>query len=141
MKEVKDTKRATVQVGFDGRVHKRFLGPFAERRFENEVRILKYLEQANCSFVPRLLQEDPEQLYIVTSNCGNIANKLSEERAKEIFKELESFGVQHGDPFPRNITYSPHLGRFCMIDFEFATIMETGVGLTIEDLEAMKGSQ
>ena len=64
---------------------------------------------------------------------------LAEREAVDaaLFLELESFGVRHGDPFPRNITYSPHLGRFCVIDFEFATLLDSGEGLTIEDLERM----
>jgi hypothetical protein len=37
---------------------------------------------------------------------------------------LEAFGVRHEDRFLRNITYSPQLGRFCLIDFEFATILD-----------------
>jgi len=84
------------------------------------------------------MQEDPEHLYLVTSNCGAIVDSISDEKAMKLFKELEDYGVIHGDPFPRNITYSPHLGRFCIIDFEFATIKDTGEGLTIEDLERME---
>ncbi len=138
MRELKDTKRATVHIGFDGRVHKRFQGPSAQLRYENEVRILRYLEHHACPFVPRVMQEDPEHLYLVTSNCGAIVDSISDEKAMKLFKELEDYGVIHGDPFPRNITYSPHLGRFCIIDFEFATIKDTGEGLTIEDLERME---
>ena len=41
---VKDTQRATVQVGFDGSVKKTFHGPSARERFTNEVRILRHLE-------------------------------------------------------------------------------------------------
>jgi tRNA A-37 threonylcarbamoyl transferase component Bud32 len=51
---------------------------------------------------------------------------------------LENYGVRHGDPFVRNVTYNTQLGRFCIIDFEFATILETGEGLTIEDLEKLE---
>ena len=135
MKEVKDTKRATVHVGFDGRVHKRFLGPFARDRFENEVRVLRYLEDKDCGFVPRILEQDPEHLYLVTSNCGAIVQKLSAEKLQKVFHELEKFGVIRGDPYARNVTYNTQMGRFCIIDFEFATIVETGEGLTIQDLE------
>jgi hypothetical protein len=36
---------------------------------------------------------------------------------------LEKFGVRHDDADPRNITYRFSDGRFCLIDFEFATIL------------------
>lgn len=141
MKEVKETKRASVHVGFDGKVHKRFLGPFAKERFENEVRVLRYLEEKDCPFVPRLIEEEPESLYLVTTNCGAIVQKISGERLRKLFSELEQFGVKHGDPYARNVTYNNHMGRFCIIDFEFATITETGEGLTIEDLEKRAKSE
>ena len=44
MQEVKDTVRALVRIGYDGRVHKTFRGHQARERFENEVRVLKHLE-------------------------------------------------------------------------------------------------
>ena len=44
MNEVKDTLRAKVRIGYDGRVHKTFRGPKAEERFANEVRVLRHLE-------------------------------------------------------------------------------------------------
>ncbi len=141
MREVKDTKRATVHVGYDGRVHKRFLGPFAERRFNNEVKILQFLGEKECPFVPRVLHADAEELYLVTSNCGTIVDKISDDRLKTLFEELEGFGVRHGDPFARNVTYNPRLGRFCIIDFEFATNLETGEGLTTDELEALQKDQ
>src|SRR5688572_13950618 len=45
MQQVKDTLRATVRMGYDGRVHKTFRGPDAEKRFATEVKVLKYLEE------------------------------------------------------------------------------------------------
>lgn len=138
MHEVKDTKRATVRVGYDGRVHKRYLGPGKEKRYKNEVNILKYLEKKKCDFVPRLLEEYPEELYIITTNCGSVVGKISHERKDELFQALEQYGVEHGDPFARNITYDAHNGRFCVIDFEFATNLETGEGLTLEDIRKTK---
>ncbi len=135
MRPIKETKRASVHVGYDGRVHKRFLGPFAVQRYQNEVRVLRYLETKGCPFVPRLLVESPKDLRIVTSNCGFIINSISNHRLKSLFAELETYGVRHGDSSARNVTYNSHLGRFCIIDFEFATILETGEGLTIADLE------
>lgn len=135
MREIKDTKQASVHIGYDGRVHKRYHGPKAQERFENEVRVLRYLEEKGCNFVPVLLESQPEQLYIVTTNCGSVVERISEDRMKELFRELESYGVRHEDPFSRNVTYNARLGRFCLIDFELATIIETGEGLTLDELK------
>jgi tRNA A-37 threonylcarbamoyl transferase component Bud32 len=120
---VKDTLRAAVRIGYDGRVHKTFRGPRAEERFTNEVRVLRYLEEKGCTFVPRLLEADPKELRIVTTSCGNRVEHLDEERAREIFAELLPFGVRHDDAEVRNVTYRQSDGRFCLIDFEFATIL------------------
>ncbi|MBC2607582.1 serine/threonine protein phosphatase [Pelagicoccus albus] len=139
MQEIKDTQRAEVRIGFDGRVHKKYKGLLSKERFENEVRVLRYLETRGCEFVPKLLEEYPDRLYIVTSNCGNIVQKISSEKERMLFEELETYGVRHGDAFTRNVTYNPHLGRFCLIDFEFATLIETGEGLTIDDAELARG--
>src|SRR5438132_11851865 len=84
MNVVKDTLRATVRVGFDGRVHKTFRGPKAEERFTAEVRVLRYLEARGCPFVPRLLESYPDQLRIVTTNCGSRVEHLDEERTREL---------------------------------------------------------
>ncbi len=124
MHEIKDTQRALVRIGYDGRVHKTFRGPYAAERFRNEIQILKYLERKKCDFVPRLLESDESKLYMVTTNCGSRVERMGEERVKKIFAELEEFGVCHDDPFLRNITYRPSDGRFCVIDFEFASITD-----------------
>jgi hypothetical protein len=123
MHQVKDTLRAAVRIGYDGRVHKTFRGPKAEERFANEVRVLRHLERQACPFVPRLLEADPERLKIVTTSCGSRVEHLDEERVKELFAELSQYGVQHDDPEMRNVTYRQSDGRFCLIDFEFATIL------------------
>jgi tRNA A-37 threonylcarbamoyl transferase component Bud32 len=123
MLQVKDTLRATVNLSFDGRVYKAYHGPDAAVRFANEVRILRHLETRGCGFVPRLLEADPQQLRIITTNCGNRVEHLDAERLRELFAELEPFGVRHNDPDIRNVTYRQSDGRFCIIDFEFATIL------------------
>ena len=123
MTVVKDTLRATVRVGYDGRVYKTFRGPNAEERFSNEVRVLEHLEARGCTFVPRLLEKHPDELKIVTSSCGNRVDHLDAERTKELFDELLPFGVRHDDAEVRNVTYRHSDGRFCLIDFEFATIL------------------
>ncbi len=123
MLKVKDTLRATVHLSFDGRVFKAYHGPNARERFGNETRVLKYLEQRGCNFVPRLLEADEKNLRIVTTNCGTRVEHIDDARAKKLFAELENFGVHHDDADPRNITYRFADGRFCLIDFEFATIL------------------
>lgn len=123
MFEAKNTQRAVVRIGYDGRVHKEFRGPQAKERFDNEVHILKYLEARKCDFVPRVLESDPDTLTMVTTNCGARVEHMSEQRMHEIFAELETYGVRHDDPFLRNITYRASDGRFCVIDFEFAEIV------------------
>ena len=120
---VKDTLRAAVRVGYDGRVYKQFRGPKAEERFANEVKVLRYLEARACPFVPRLLEAEEAELRIVTSNCGSRVDHLDEARTRELFAELERFGVRHDDAEMRNVTYRVQDGRFCLIDFEFATIL------------------
>jgi tRNA A-37 threonylcarbamoyl transferase component Bud32 len=123
MHEVKDTARALVRIAYDGRVHKTFRGPKAEERFANEVRVLRHLEEQGCSFVPRLLEVHPDQLRIVTTNCGGRVQHLDHARERELFAELLEYGVRHDDAEARNVTYRPSDGRFCLIDFEFATIL------------------
>jgi tRNA A-37 threonylcarbamoyl transferase component Bud32 len=124
MHEMKDTARALVRIGFDGRVHKTFRGHQALERFNHEVRVLKHLEAKGCNFVPRLLEVDPAQLKIITTNCGTRVEHMNPERQAEIFAELEPFGVRHEDRELRNLTYRVADGRFCIIDFEFATLLD-----------------
>jgi len=123
MLQVKDTLRATVHLSFDGRVYKTYHGPDAEKRFANEVKILRHLEARGCGFVPRLLEADPKRLRIITTNCGSRLEHLDADRARTLFAELEPFGVRHDDPDMRNVTYRQSDGRFCVIDFEFATML------------------
>jgi tRNA A-37 threonylcarbamoyl transferase component Bud32 len=123
MLKVKDTLRATVNLTFDGRVIKNYHGPDAHKRFTNEVRILRHLAAHGCNFVPRLLDADEKKLRIITNNCGTRVEHLDPERQQELFAELEKFGVRHDDADLRNVTYRQSDGRFCLIDFEFATLL------------------
>lgn len=114
-----------MHVGFDGRVHKTFRGTNAQKRFETEVAVLQHLKARACEYVPRLLESDPATLTIVTSNCGQRATSISDRKANELFAALEKdYGVRHEDAFPRNITYRSQDGRFCLIDFEFASLVD-----------------
>ncbi|NJK91804.1 MAG: serine/threonine protein phosphatase [Blastochloris sp.] len=124
MQIAKDTRRALVRIGFDGRVSKIFRGHQAKERFENEVLVLRYLEKQGCPFVPKVLESDPDQLLLVTSNGGTRVDHLSAERMAELFQELETYGVRHEDRAMRNITYHSREGRFFIIDFEFARILD-----------------
>jgi len=123
MLQVKDTLRSTVQVSFDGRVFKTYHGRDATERFEREMRVLRYLEARGCGFVPRLLEADPEKVRIITTNCGTRVQHLDEARSRELFAELKAYGVEHGDADIRNVTYRQSDGRFCVVDFELATIL------------------
>lgn len=126
MRDAKDTLYAKVHITFDGSVYKTYRGPMRRERFDNEVRVLKFLEAKGCDFVPRLLKSDETALQIVTTNVGTIVNRMSDEKRLKLFEELADYGVQHDDAEVRNVTYNPNLGRFCVIDFEFATILEPG---------------
>src|ERR1051326_179021 len=128
MHEMKDTARALVRIGYDGRVHKNFRGHQARERFNHEVRVLRHLEDRGCTFVPRLLEVEPENLKIVTTNCGRRVDQLNPERQKELFIELERVGGRHQDQELRNTTYRTSDGRFCIIDFEFATLLDAEGG-------------
>ncbi len=123
MLKVKDTLRATVHLTFDGRAIKAYHGADAQTRFENEVKVLRHLEARGCDFVPKLLEADASRLRIITSNCGSRVQHIDPARVTEVFAELKPFGVQHDDADQRNLTYRPSDGRFCIIDFEFATIL------------------
>lgn len=132
MQQVKDTGRALVRIGYDGRVHKTFRGHLAKERFEHEVRVLRHLEARGCNFVPRILEVDPANLKIITTHCGGRVDQLNEERQKALFGELEQYGVRHEDRELRNITYRISDGRFCIIDFEFATLLEGGENASLK---------
>ena len=126
MLQVKDTLRSTVHLSFDGRVCKTYHGPDARQRFAQEVKILRQLEARGCNFVPKLLEADSDKLRIITTNCGSRVEHLDAERTRALFAELEPFGVRHDDPDMRNVTYRQKDGRFCIIDFEFATLLPGG---------------
>jgi serine/threonine protein phosphatase PrpC len=140
MLTVKDTQRATVQVGFDGSVRKAFHGPKAQERFTNEVRVLRHLEQSGCGFVPRVISADPEKLVLVTTNCGSRVDRLDAARCQELFAELEEYGVRHDDAELRNVTYRQSDGRFCLIDFEFATLLDPKAGQELHPCQSTQAT-
>lgn len=141
MKELKDGIRSKVHLDFRGHVHKQFRGTDAEKRFANEVAVLKALEDRGAPNVPRLLRYDPDTVTLVTSNCGSPAPLITAEKARALFKELEDlYGIRHDDPEPRNVTYSPHLGRFCLIDFELSEILPAPEGVRTERTNVLRAA-
>ena len=125
MRDLKDGIRAHVRLDGLNRVHKRFRGTDADKRYATEVMVLKVLGERGCEYVPKLLEEHPEELYFVSTSVGKPADTISKERSDQLFAELErDYGVKHLDPEPRNITYDMHKGRFCIIDFELAEVLE-----------------
>ncbi|MGD1978424.1 MAG: protein phosphatase 2C domain-containing protein [Akkermansiaceae bacterium] len=132
MKELKDGIRSSVHLDFRGHVHKTFRGTDADKRFANEVTVLKALEDRGAPNVPRLLGHDPLTLTIITTSCGAPAPLVTREKARALFQELEDlYGVRHDDPEPRNVTYSPQLGRFCLIDFELSQLLPAPSGIRV----------
>jgi len=124
MKELKDGLRAHVRLDWMNRVHKRFRGTDSDKRYATEIKVLKELEKRGCPNVPKVIEEHPEENYFVSSSCGKPAPNISNRRAAELFAELENkYGIRHLDAAPRNITYDPIAGRFCIIDFELAEIL------------------
>ena len=121
---IKDGIRSHVRIDFYGNVHKRLRGTGAAERYATEVAVLKELERRGCTYVPKVLEEHPDEHYFVSTNCGKPAPQISKEKADKLFADLErDYGIRHLDAEPRNITYSDKLGRFCIIDFELAEIL------------------
>ncbi len=123
MISLKQTQRSIVKLAFDGKIHKRYLGALAFERLANEVRVLQHLEASDCSFVPRVVSYSLESMSVVMTNCGQPVQLLSDEKVAELFATLTQYGVEHEDASLRNVTYRATDGRFCLIDFEFATII------------------
>jgi len=113
-----------VRIAYDGTVYKSFRGHQADLRFKNEAEVLQYLEKRGCPFVPKVIRCEEEELLLVTTNCGQRVERVGKEKMDALHEELRGYGVEHGDWDKRNITYSQKLGRFCVIDFEFATILD-----------------
>ena len=55
MRDLKDGIRAHVRLDWMGRVHKRFRGTDADKRYATEVEVLKVLEERGCEYVPKVL--------------------------------------------------------------------------------------
>lgn len=58
------------------------------------------------------------------SNCGQPVDTMTQPKMDALFDELEGFGVRHADQATRNVTYDARRGRLCVIDFEFADLVD-----------------
>ena len=106
MQEMKDTARATVRIGFDGRVHKTFRGHMAKRAVRpRSARAALPRSNAAARSCPACSKWNRSNFEIVTTNCGGRVDQLNPERQIALFAELEKFGVRHEDRGLRNITY------------------------------------
>lgn len=124
MLKLKDTERSQVSMTFDGCVVKQYRGHLQRQRMENEIRVLEHLKRVACPFVPRLVSFDRSVLQIVVTACGVAATHVSPAKLAQLFQELREYGVEHEDAELRNITYDARAGQFCVIDFEFARIID-----------------
>lgn len=141
MKELKDGIRSLVRIDFRGHVHKQFRGTDADKRFANEVAVLKALEDRGASNVPQLVSHDHETLTLVTTNCGSPAPLITEKKAHALFQELEEkYGIKHDDPEPRNVTYSQRQGCFCLIDFELSEILPTPTAIAEQKTDVLRAT-
>lgn len=139
MRELKDGIRSKVKLDFQGRVHKWFRGTDADKRYANEVLVLKVLAERGCSYVPQLLEEHPDELYFVSTNCGALAEGISRKKADALFAELEEdYGIRHDDAEPRNVTYNAKTGRFNLIDFELSTVLDPSEGTGPKDSDIVR---
>ncbi|MFO1063864.1 MAG: hypothetical protein U0892_08385 [Pirellulales bacterium] len=124
MIDVKHTERSHVRISFGGTVHKSYFGAGARERMENEIKVLEYLTQRRCPFVPRLVDVDRRELTIEMTQCGYPVQQIGDEKLSDLFEELMQFGVDHKDRHVRNVTYHSATGWFFIVDFEFADICE-----------------
>ena len=134
---IKDTERSCVLKSYDGFVHKRYRGTHSLQRLENEVRVLEHLRYVGCAFVPRLIDVDRSNLTIIQSDCGVAVQQLVAWRLEQLFNSLLAFGVSHRDCELRNVTYRAVDGRFCIVDFELATIQESALSHQIDAIQSL----
>lgn len=123
MVKLSDSFRNIIRLTHDGRVIKKYYGPDGPLRFENEIKILRFLESKGCDFVPTLIEVDSNNFLITINNCGVRARGLTPELVKQLFSELEKYGVRHDDQDIRNIVYNREKNKHYIIDFELATII------------------
>jgi len=92
-------------------VIKEFKGHKSQTRFQNEVDILKFLNEKNCDFVPQLIESDKKSLKIVTTYTGETLEEIDEFKHADIHNRLESLGVTHNDSPANSDSFHPNLLR------------------------------
>ncbi len=132
---IKDTERSCVLKSFDGFVHKQYRGTHAHQRLENEVRCLSILNIGGVILFLDSSRLIEQTLAIIQSDCGVAVEHLVDWRLGQLFDSLHAFGVSHGDRNLRNVTYRAKDGRFCIVDFELAAIMEPKWSKQIDNLQ------
>ncbi len=76
------------RIDFHGNVHKRMRGSGVAESYAKEVEVLKVLEERGCPYVPKLLEEHPEEFYFVSTNCGRPAPQVSKAKAEKLYAAL-----------------------------------------------------
>jgi len=116
MHEMKDTARALVRIGYDGRVHKTFRGHLAKQRFDHEVRVLRHLEGAAAPSVPPVARGRSANLKIVDDQLRPARRSGQRRAQRELWAELENVRRAPRRPGRPHINYRTTDGRFCIID-------------------------
>jgi hypothetical protein len=129
MLQVKDTLRSTVKrLSFDGRAFKTYHGPDAlDALNAKEVRgVAPSWKLTDVGFVPQA----PRRRFATSSRsspatAASRVEHLDDKRspAGTVRRNWSPYGVRHDDPDMRNVTYRQSDGRFCIVDFELATIL------------------
>lgn len=123
--KLSDSIKSIISFRPDNTVVKRYIGEGNRILFENEIKILRFLEEKGCDFVPKIISVDSEKLMFVMDNCGVRARNLTKEIQDQLFLDLEKkYGVKHNDADPRNVVYNIINNRFYIIDFELSTIID-----------------
>ncbi len=123
MEQVKDTLRATVRISYDGKVYKTFRGPTPMSVSPPKFGCSAISKSDNVPSFRAFWRRIAAQLRIVTTNCGRRVEHLDDEPGEGAFCRTCHMGSATTMPRCRNVTYRQSDGRFCLIDFEFATIL------------------
>lgn len=105
---IKDTERSLVKLDKDkGIIEKTFVGNNAKERFENEVNILKHLDNKGFYNCPKLLDSDPENFVVTQTYVGEKLGEIDIAEHRNIHNRLIAFGVTHNDSVINPDLFSP----------------------------------
>tara|TARA_R100000654_G_scaffold53144_1_gene79287 strand:+ start:261 stop:764 length:504 start_codon:yes stop_codon:yes gene_type:complete len=105
---IKDTERSLVKLDKDkGIIEKTFVGNNAKERFENEVNILKHLDNKGFDNCPKLLDSDPENFVVTQTYVGEKLGEIDIAEHRNIHNRLIAFGVTHNDSVINPDLFSP----------------------------------